>query len=90
MSDEREQSVLEFIDACLEKIRDCPMNHHCRSRLQAIRDETFLELPEDRNRLLSRVGAVINDGVPSGETNSPIDDYWYEIREMFNRACGRT
>ncbi len=82
--------ITALIDDFLGLIHDCPKNQICRDRLTAIRDDVFLELPEDRDHLLNRVGKVINDCVPSGEVNCQIDEYWHEVRNLWNEALSST
>ena len=73
--------VVNIVDQVLATIPDAPINADCRQRLVSIRDGIFLELPETRLSLLCSVGQVINESVPSGETNNPIGPHWYEVRD---------
>lgn len=79
-------SVAKLIDHLLTLIRDAPIYATARTRLTAIRDGIFLELPETRTQLLCRVGAVINECVPSGRENDRIEEFWYEIRDILEQA----
>ena len=78
--------VTELIDHFLTLIRDAPIYSRCRRMLIEVRDDIFLELPETRTELLCRVGHVINECVPSGEPNSRIEDFWYEIRDIMQQC----
>ncbi len=78
-------SVVDLIDHFLTLIRDAPIYMTVRRRLIEIRDGIFIELPETRVKLLCRIGHVINECVPSGESHNRIEPFWYEIREIMEK-----
>ncbi len=79
-------SVIEVVEKLLGIIPDSQGYDRVRYRLKEVIREIFIELPEDRLKLLCRVGAVINEEVKREDSYAITKPCWNQVREILN-AC---
>lgn len=63
-------AVVDIIDEIIGDLPGGWQYMQCRKDLDRLRDGIFLELPEDRLRLLRSVGEVLNAHIPVGWEDS--------------------